>query len=188
MSTTLIQSLSKLSDKELEDFYLLSDSVKDHQKSMKNPAAHAKQTTNTNLVKPGSRTQFQTIVQKIFTRNRNQSNSTSTSPIKVHKLPQRNSPNGVVNEKQKCDNKKPPESCTVKRKTNYGIMKTNSFNIEINVSKVVISPAQKRKIIKVNENRLALFPKISRLNHSCQPNCNHYWCGQAGKFMIRAIR
>ena len=69
MSTTLIQSLSKLSDKELEDFYLLSDSVKDHQKSMKNTAAHAKQTTNTNLVKQNSRTQFQTIVQKIFTRN-----------------------------------------------------------------------------------------------------------------------
>ena len=94
-------------------------------------------------------------------------------------------------EKTKCDNKQQEKNrndTNTRRKTNYGIMKTNSFNIEITVSKVVISPAHKRKIIKVNETRLALFPRISRLNHSCQPNCNHYWCGQAGKFMIRAIR
>ena len=93
-------------------------------------------------------------------------------------------------DKQMCDKKTDGEPLQpkAKRKTNYGIMKTNSFAIEINVSKIVITPANKRKILRVTENRLALFPTISRLNHSCQPNCNHYWCGQAGKFMIRAVR
>ncbi len=33
---------------------------------------------------------------------------------------------------------------------------------------------------------LALFPTIARINHSCQPNCNHYWSG--GQFKIRSIQ
>ena len=206
VSTVLIQSLSKLTDTELEEFYLLSDSVKDHQRSknfvnkyMPHMAqVYAKQSTpssKTNLAKPNPNIEsprFQTLVQKLFSRNRHRSSSPSQSQTKSKKQTQQKVLSTPC-EKPHCDNKaqnvQPPQQNSVLRqKTNYGIMKTNSFTIEITVSKIVISPAQKRKIIKVTENRLALFPKISRLNHSCQPNCNHYWCGQAGKFMIRAIR
>lgn len=192
VSTVLIQSLSKLTDKELEQFYLLSDSVRDHQKSTKNTFAYAKQTPTqkVNLVKPSTNSPLETIFQKLFSRNRTRNMSTSQSQAIANRQIQ-TAATAMKCEKPKCDNKQQETNRTdtnVRRKTNYGIMKTNSFTIEITVSKVVISPAQKRKIIKVNENRLALFPNISRLNHSCQPNCNHYWCGQAGKFMIRAIR
>ena len=54
-------------------------------------------------------------------------------------------------------------------KTNFGIMKTNSFSMEFE-----------------NQTYLTLFPTISRLNHSCQPNCNHYWSGSY--FKVRAIK
>ena len=205
MSTVLIQSLSKLTDKELEEFYYLSDSVKDHQKSknfvnkyMPHMAqVYAKQSapsSKANLVKPSNTESpfVQTLVQKLFSRNRHRSSSPSQSQTKSKQQNQQKVLSTPC-EKPNCDNKaqkvqQPHVNPVSSRKTNYGIMKTNSFTIEITVSKIVISPAQKRKIIKVTENRLALFPKISRLNHSCQPNCNHYWCGQAGKFMIRAIR
>ena len=46
-------------------------------------------------------------------------------------------------------------------KTSYGICKTNSFSIDLSDRR----------------SYLAIFPTISRLNHSCQPNCNHYWSG-----------
>lgn len=147
-----------------------------------------------NLAKPTNNESpfFETIVQKLFSRNRHRSRSPSQSQIK-NKSQTQQKVLSTACEKPHCDNKaqqvqQVQQNPALRRKTNYGIMKTNSFTIEITVSKVVISPAQKRKIIKVTENRLALFSKISRLNHSCQPNCNHYWCGQAGKFMIRAIR
>ena len=149
---------------------------------VKTPTSSAKQTPPVNLIKPSSHTPFETIFQKLFSRNGPNSNNTTQS--KAVNKPQMQS---NTREKPKCDTQQTKQT-VLRRKTNYGIMKTNSFTIEINVSKVVISPSHKRKIIKVIENRLALFPKISRLNHSCQPNCNHYWCGQAGKFMIRAIR
>ena len=147
-----------------------------------------------NLAKPNHNESpiVQTLVQRLFSRNRHRSGSPSQSQTKNKSNTQQKALSNPC-EKPNCDNKaqkvQPPQQNPVpNRKTNYGIMKTNSFTIEITVSKIVISPAQKRKIIKITENRLALFPKISRLNHSCQPNCNHYWCGQAGKFMIRAIR
>ena len=54
-------------------------------------------------------------------------------------------------------------------KTNYGIIKTNSFSMDFN-----------------NQTYLTLFPTISRLNHSCQPNCNHYWSGTV--FKVRAMK
>ena len=205
MSTVLIQNLSRLTDKQLEDFYLLSDSVKDHQKSknmlnkyMPHMAqVYAKQSAPSakpNLAKPNNNESpfFETIVQKLFSRSRHRSHSPSQSQTKNKSQTQQKGLSTPC-EKPHCDNKaqkvqQVQQTPVLRRKTNYGIMKTNSFTIEITVSKIVISPAQKRKIIKITENRLALFPKISRLNHSCQPNCNHYWCGQAGKFMIRAIR
>ena len=159
---------------------------------MKNKYSYAKQTPspNVNVVKPSTNSPLESIFQKLFSRNSTQNMSTSQAQAIANRQIQ-TAGTARKCEKSKCDNKQQETSrndTNVRRKTNYGIMKTNSFTIEITVSKVVISPAQKRKIIKVNENRLALFPKISRLNHSCQPNCNHYWCGQAGKFMIRAIR
>ena len=55
-------------------------------------------------------------------------------------------------------------------KTNYGIIKTNSFSMDFR-----------------NQTCLTLFPTISRLNHSCQPNCNHYW-SSGSLFKVRAIR
>ena len=161
---------------------MLSDSVKDHLKSIKSTTVYAKQTPNVNVVKASGQTPVETLFQKIFSRNRTRSSASKSQAQHKPKV------KSTECEKSKCDNSKDENSSNVRRKTNYGIMKTNSFTIEITVSKVVISPAQKRKIIKVQENRLALFPIISRLNHSCQPNCNHYWCGQAGKFKIRAIR
>ena len=185
VSTALINSLSKLTDKELESFYLLSDSVKNHQKAVKvSTSSAAKPMPTVNVTKPKGTTSFQTIFQRLFSRNESVNNIKDTTQLtSIHKTQLQSSPC----EKLKCDTEQ-TTNLNVKRKTNYGIMKTNSFTIEIQVSKCVITPAQKRKIIKVTENRLALFPTISRLNHSCQPNCNHYWCGQAGKFMIRAVR
>ena len=55
-------------------------------------------------------------------------------------------------------------------KTNYGIIKTNSFSMDFQ-----------------NQTCLTVFPTISRLNHSCQPNCNHYW-SSGSLFKVRAIR
>ena len=49
-------------------------------------------------------------------------------------------------------------------------MKTNSFSIDLSDQR----------------SYLAIFPTISRLNHSCQPNCNHYWSGR--QFKVRAIQ
>ena len=49
-------------------------------------------------------------------------------------------------------------------------MKTNSFSIDLSDRR----------------SYLAIFPTISRLNHSCQPNCNHYWSGR--QFKVRAIQ
>jgi secreted trypsin-like serine protease len=54
----------------------------------------------------------------------------------------------------------------VLKKTNYGIVKTNSFSVDITGQ---------------DQTCLALFPTIARLNHSCQPNCNHYWSGSQFK-------
>lgn len=55
-------------------------------------------------------------------------------------------------------------------KTNYGIVKTNSFSMEF----------------EAHGTCLALFPTIARLNHSCAPNCHHYWSGS--EFKVRAVR
>ena len=56
-------------------------------------------------------------------------------------------------------------------KTSYGIVKTNSFSIELSDLR----------------SYLAIFPIISRLNHSCQPNCNHYWSGSQFKGKIQNL-
>ena len=56
-------------------------------------------------------------------------------------------------------------------KTNYGIIKTNSFAVDFPDS---------------DFSYLALFPSIARLNHSCEPNCNHYWSGS--HFNVRAVK
>ena len=56
-------------------------------------------------------------------------------------------------------------------KTNYGIIKTNSFIVDFP---------------ECEQSCLTLFPSIARINHSCQPNCNHYWSGS--KFNVRAIQ
>ena len=56
-------------------------------------------------------------------------------------------------------------------KTSYGIIKTNSFSIELSDLR----------------SYLAIFPIISRLNHSCQPNCNHYWSGSQFKGKIQTL-
>lgn len=63
-------------------------------------------------------------------------------------------------------------------KTNYGIVKTNSFSVEWDPL------GDKNKDSR--QIRLALFPTIARLNHSCHPNCNHYWSG--GSFTVRAVK
>ncbi len=59
-------------------------------------------------------------------------------------------------------------------KTNYGIIKTNSFCIKWPQSE--------------SDFRLALFPTIARINHDCQPNCHHYWNLARKTFSIRAVR
>ena len=56
-------------------------------------------------------------------------------------------------------------------KSNFGIIKTNSFSVT-----------------KDEETRLVLFPTIARINHSCVPNCHHYWSNKQGCFMIRAVK
>lgn len=56
------------------------------------------------------------------------------------------------------------------KKTNFGIIKTNSFSVN-----------------KCDRTHLVLFPDIARINHSCAPNCHHYWSGQLGKFVVRAV-
>ncbi len=57
-------------------------------------------------------------------------------------------------------------------KTNFGILKTNSFTVR------GVDGA----------NLLQLFPTIARLNHSCRPNCNHYWSASDGEYCVRASR
>lgn len=60
-------------------------------------------------------------------------------------------------------------------KTNCGIIKTNSFFVDFPGDKGACSGQY-----------LALFATIARLNHSCQPNCNHYWSGS--QFNVRTIK
>ena len=50
------------------------------------------------------------------------------------------------------------DAFSAKPKTNFGIVKTNCFSVT-----------------KECETRLVLFPGIARVNHSCLPNCHHYW-------------
>ena len=59
-----------------------------------------------------------------------------------------------------------------KKKTNFGIIKTNSFSVG-----------------QSNKTWLMLFPGIARINHACQPNCHHYWTNRGGgRFVVRAVR
>jgi hypothetical protein len=60
------------------------------------------------------------------------------------------------------------------RKSNYGIIKTNSFCIKW--------PQ------KESDFRLAIFPQIARINHACVPNCHHYWNVNRRKFTVRAVK
>ena len=49
ISQTLVQTLTKLTDKELEQFYMLSDSVKNHQSLVKSKPAIVKPNSNISL-------------------------------------------------------------------------------------------------------------------------------------------
>ena len=50
------------------------------------------------------------------------------------------------------------------KKSSFGIIKTNSF---------------------ISRSSVAVYPTISRINHSCRPNCVHYYV--ANGFAVRAI-
>ena len=64
----------------------------------------------------------------------------------------------------------------LRRKTNFGIVKTNSFSVTR-----AGEPDARR-------THLVLFPEIARVNHSCLPNCHHYWAGRSSEFVVRAVR
>ena len=57
------------------------------------------------------------------------------------------------------------------KKSNFGIIKTNSFSVG-----------------KASETKLVLFPIIARINHSCLPNCHHYWSNNKNSFLVRAAQ
>lgn len=65
----------------------------------------------------------------------------------------------------------PPSSGKGGVKTNLGIIKTNSFTVS-----------------RGPRSLLVLFPDVARINHSCAPNCHHYWSKKSGEFVIRAVR
>nr|XP_040574642.1 uncharacterized protein LOC121123582 [Lepeophtheirus salmonis] len=56
-------------------------------------------------------------------------------------------------------------------KSNFGIIKTNSFAIAVN-----------------SRTYLGLFPNVARINHSCIPNCHHYWTSKTGKYTVRSVK
>lgn len=56
-------------------------------------------------------------------------------------------------------------------KTSFGIIKTNSFSVP-----------------QGDGTSLMLFPTIARINHSCAPNCHHYWTGKTQSFVVRAVQ
>ena len=65
-------------------------------------------------------------------------------------------------------------STGLSRKSNYGIVKTNSFCIKW--------PQQE------SDYRLAIFPRVARINHACVPNCHHYWNVNRRQFTVRAVQ
>ena len=66
---------------------------------------------------------------------------------------------------------------TTFRKTNFGIVKTNCFSVTSSNDEDGLSVVS-----------LVLFPRIARINHSCLPNCHHYWSNKAGVFIVRAVK
>ena len=67
-------------------------------------------------------------------------------------------------------------------KTNFGIIKTNSFTVTKRRQSDNKGDGEKG-----TESVLALFPSIARINHSCRPNCHHYNSGKTGEFVVRAV-
>ena len=70
-------------------------------------------------------------------------------------------------------------------KTNFGIIKTNSFTVARRRRSDSESDGEKEGTMK--KSVLALFPSIARVNHSCRPNCHHYHSGKTGEFVVRAV-
>jgi len=60
-------------------------------------------------------------------------------------------------------------------KSNFGIMKTNCFSVTSYDG-------------DVSATKLVLFPKVARINHSCAPNCHHYWSPKLNCFIVRAVK
>ena len=70
-------------------------------------------------------------------------------------------------------------------KTNFGIIKTNSFTVARRRRSDSESDGEKEGTMK--KSVLALFTSIARVNHSCRPNCHHYHSGKTGEFVVRAV-
>ena len=46
----------------------------------------------------------------------------------------------------------------------------------------------KTNAMVISQNESALFPLLSRTNHSCIPNCNYMWNEEQGKQQMFAVK